>query len=228
MCFSATASITAGIVLGGIGLATVAKVDSPGKRMLAFIPLLFSIQQFSEGLVWNALMYEKYAEWLTPATYVFLFFAQAVWPVYISGSIWSAEVQPRNRKRLFPLFILGIVVSSFLLFCLFFYPVQASIGAGQHIFYELKYPAYAILLMKIFYFIPTFVPAFLSSDRKMFNIGIVLVVSYAISRLVYEQFVISVWCFFATTVCLAVVYVIYPSTKKALPGYLRNESKYNS
>lgn len=225
MCFSATASITAGVVLGGIGLVTMAKVDAPEKRMLAMIPILFSIQQFSEAIVWKSMTTDSFTSWHQGAVYCFLLFAQVVWPAYISGSVLKAEREEKRKRWLEVLFASGLLISGFLLYCLVRYPVEASVRE-HHIFYDLRYPAYAILLMKIFYFLPTFVPPFLSSNRRIVTIGVVLVVSYLLSRLVFEKYVISVWCFFATTISLAVLYVVYPLQERGIPGYLMRMTKY--
>ena len=55
MCFSAAASFTAGAVLTGIGVATLRKVEHPTYYLFASIPLLFAVQQFSEGVLWLTL-----------------------------------------------------------------------------------------------------------------------------------------------------------------------------
>jgi hypothetical protein len=46
MCFSATASFSAGAFLLGLGSLTLKSARSPRERMFAAIPLLFAIQQF--------------------------------------------------------------------------------------------------------------------------------------------------------------------------------------
>jgi hypothetical protein len=51
MCFSASASFGAGIVLAVIGVATIKKREQPSQIYFATIPFLFSIQQVSEGFL---------------------------------------------------------------------------------------------------------------------------------------------------------------------------------
>ena len=58
MCFSATASFTAGVLLLGAGALTVRSARSPRELPLAAIPRLFSIQQLIEGVVWLTFRYE--------------------------------------------------------------------------------------------------------------------------------------------------------------------------
>ena len=52
MCFSATASFGASTILMGAGIVTLKMVKDPKQIMFASIPILFSIQQFTEGFVW--------------------------------------------------------------------------------------------------------------------------------------------------------------------------------
>ena len=53
MCFSATASYTAGVLLVGMGGVVLSRVREKREIAYAAIPLLFGIQQLSEGLVWS-------------------------------------------------------------------------------------------------------------------------------------------------------------------------------
>jgi len=55
MCFSATASFGASAVLGVIGIVAVAKAKTNPQRVFATIPLIFSVQQLSEGFLWLSL-----------------------------------------------------------------------------------------------------------------------------------------------------------------------------
>ena len=52
MCFSATASFTAGLFLAGIAVVTLKSVRQTHELPIAAIPLLFGIQQLSEGVIW--------------------------------------------------------------------------------------------------------------------------------------------------------------------------------
>ena len=52
MCFSATASFTAGTLVLGIGAVTMKSVRKPGELPYAAIPMLFALQQLIEGVIW--------------------------------------------------------------------------------------------------------------------------------------------------------------------------------
>ena len=52
MCFSATASFISGATLCVIGVATLKQTKAPAEVPIALIPLLFGIQQLTEGVIW--------------------------------------------------------------------------------------------------------------------------------------------------------------------------------
>ena len=55
MCFSATASFAAGTALSAVGGLTLRKSQGKVELPLALVPLLFGVQQFSEGFLWLSL-----------------------------------------------------------------------------------------------------------------------------------------------------------------------------
>ena len=55
MCFSATASLTAGGLLSLTGIATLKKAKDNKRNAFAAIPLIFGIQQITEGILWLSL-----------------------------------------------------------------------------------------------------------------------------------------------------------------------------
>lgn len=88
MCFSATASFTAGAVLSTIGVVSIKKAKRPAEILFASIPLLFALQQISEGFLWLALTNPEYAYMENVSTHIFIAFAQVVWPFWIPFSIF--------------------------------------------------------------------------------------------------------------------------------------------
>lgn len=51
MCFSAAASFIAGTTLSAIGVATLRNTKTTSELPFAAIPLLFGLQQLTEGVV---------------------------------------------------------------------------------------------------------------------------------------------------------------------------------
>ena len=82
MCFSATASFSAGAALLGLGALTLKSAGRPRELAFAAIPLLFAIQQLSEGVIWLTFRYGA-PQLHTVMTYVYSLFSHVLWPVFV-------------------------------------------------------------------------------------------------------------------------------------------------
>lgn len=207
MCFSAGASFGAGIVLSAIGAATLSEAKTPAEKFFGCIPLLFATQQCSEGLLWLALSNPAYAEWKQFGTYGFLIFAYTVWPVWLPIALTWLEQDRRRRKMLLFLGGIGIAVSGYFLYCLFTFSIQVTI-ADLHIAYKPDFPLSLKYISITLYAIATILPSFVSSRKRMWTLGVTLIVSYGFTFLVYTNHIVSVWCFFATLISVAVWVVL--------------------
>jgi hypothetical protein len=128
MCFSAGASFASGIVISAIGIATLGKVSKPAQKLFAVIPLLFGLQQFTEGVLWITLRSSGGYEGLqNAATYIFLITALIIWPVLLPLSMWFMEKVKTRKKILAVLIVAGSISSLFYGFCLIFYNVTPQI-----------------------------------------------------------------------------------------------------
>ncbi len=212
MCFSATASFGAGAALAVISYATVRKVQSYQQLVFASIPLIFCIQQISEGFLWLALSDPAYAPLKYITMYIFLIFAQIVWPTWIPLSIYILEKNSK-KKKILRLFVgIGSLVSLYLAYCMIANPVDAKI-VGYHVSYIQDYPLAFQFSGGLLYIVATILPPFVSSIKKMKILGAAILISYCITRLFYEDYIISVWCFFATVISLVVLAIMYEVKK---------------
>jgi len=214
MCFSAQASFGTGAVLAVVGVLSIKKISKPGHLFFATIPLLFALQQFSEGFLWSALTTSSHAGWKAGAMYIFLFFAQVVWPLWVPLSIWQLEKEAPRKKILFVVFCIGVFTSCVLAYFLLAYPVTARAN-GSHIFYELGYPGISMKL-GILYFIPTVISSFLSTYRGVQVMGLVILASFIVSKLFFKEELISVWCFFAAVISGVILFIIHGIKKTQL------------
>lgn len=208
MCFSASASFSAGIVLSVIGIASFKKVKAPSQIPFASIPLIFAIQQISEGFLWLALTDPAYDSMRQFSTITFLFFAQVVWPIWVPFSIFKLE---KDEKRKIPakiLLLIGAVVSLCLAYCLISYPVRGEI-IGHHIVYEQDYPAELSKYGGLLYIIATITPPFFSTIKRMWTLGAAIFISYVITSVFYEDYIVSVWCFFASIISISVYAIMW-------------------
>jgi hypothetical protein len=223
MCFSASASFATALVLGlqAAGLlrgSLSAPSGSPqrGYFPLLFIPLLFGVQQASEGVVWLNLPSTELSQPSMPlvvASYVFVFFAYVFWPFFVPLAFLLAERRgfaekkgatgsvntPVRRWLLFALAVFGALLSLF--FGSFAGRVDPTAvrSVGGHIAYlphdtDLPSPA----LLKVVYVVTIFVPPLISSLKGAWAFGVsnAVFALYAITQYRIEEYT-SVWCFFA-------------------------------
>jgi len=207
MCFSASASFGAGVVLSVIGVASIRKVESKAHIYFASIPIIFAIQQFSEAFLWLSLADPVDASLKTNTTYIFLFFAQVLWPIWVPFSVLKME--PNVRKRnVGKVFVgIGTLVSVYLFYCLMTFNVNASI-VGKHILYEQDYPISVGRSCGVLYVLATIGPPFISKLPRMWLLGVTILISYVITTIFYTNYIVSVWCFFASVISIAVYSVI--------------------
>jgi len=141
------------------------------------------------------------------STFTFLFFAQVIWPFLVPLSVLLLEKQ-RSRKKVQRVFVgIGLVVSTYLFYCLLTYPVKARI-VGYHCSYQQDYPAVLREAGGVLYIIATIAPLFFSHVRKMWLLGVTILVSYIVTALFYEHYVLSVWCFFASVISMSVYLIM--------------------
>lgn len=207
MCFSASASFGASVILGTIGVVTLGKTKDPTQVPFAAIPLMFAVQQLSEGILWIGLSDPAHASWQHFPVYIFLIFAQLIWPSWVPFSLLRLETDPGRRKLLQLFTTMGLSISGYLLYCLFAYDVSAEIRSG-HIHYVLNFPFALTWVASIFYFVPTVISLFVSSVKGMNALALVILISFVATKIFFDDYLISVWCFFAAGLSLMVLRII--------------------
>lgn len=230
MCFSATASFGASAVLGVVGVIAITKAKTRPQKIFATIPLIFAVQQFTEGLLWLSLRNPDMASWQHLLTYIYLVFAMAVWPLWVPLTIRMLEEDAKRKKIMNALVAIGAVVSIIVVLVLSLYPVEvmtplcltcpvsSTPDIRNHLHYEFSFPPVAKSLIGTFtvlYILATIVTPFISSIKKMKWLGIVFLVSYLFAVIFYNSFVVSVWCFFAALLSFVVLWIIIDLRKPA-------------
>ena len=207
MCFSAGASFGASAVILVIGAVSIRKVENPKQILFAAVPFIFGVQQISEGFLWLALSNESYAFLEKSMTYTFQFFAQVLWPLWLPLSIMMLEPQGKFKNILKVFTGIGAAVAIWLGYSVFIGGVEASIDS-QHIAYVRRIPDIFTPVTGLLYLIVTVAPSFFSSVRRMWLLGTTVFISYIITAIFYSGNVISVWCFFASLISIAVLVVM--------------------
>lgn len=202
MCFSATASFSAGTLLLGLGTLTVRLTHRRCELPLAAIPLLFGIQQLSEGVIWLTFKYD--APQLNVAmTYFYSFLSHVLWPIYVPLAVLLIEPLRRHRVVLIGFAVAGFVTGVYLLSVLLIFSV-ISRPTGQHV--EYVSPHFFATTVMTLYLLAVTVSPMLSSHRLVKVFGVLALASFAAAYGFYATWFISVWCFFAALLS-AVIYL---------------------
>ncbi len=216
MCFSATASFSAGVVLLGLGTLTLKSAKRPRELPFAAIPLLFAIQQLIEGVIWLTFSYEA-PRVNTVLTHVYSFFSHVLWPAYVPIAVFLIEPPGQRRHALLAFVAAGIAVGAYLLYILVAFPI-ASRPTGQHI--EYVSPHFFAAVVMTLYLLSTTVSPILSTHRMVKAFGVLAILSFGAVYYFYATWFISVWCFFAALLS-AVVYLHFV-VRGAEPNALRH------
>lgn len=201
MCFSATASLTAGAFLLGTGIFSVRLAQTGPERFYAAIPLLFGIQQLSEGVLW--LSFDWSAPWVTAwSTQLFSFFSHILWPVYVPIAALLVEPMALRQRLLAAICAAGLGVGAWLLYSMFAYPIHAA-AVGGHI--EYVSPHFFATVSTGLYLLATTVSLMVSSQRWIQLFGVLALVAFMLAYAFYARWFISVWCFFAAVLSVLVV-----------------------
>lgn len=192
MCFSASASISAGVVLLVVGAEALRRTRRRVELPFALIPVLFAVHQLIEGALW--LTFPRDAPGLNAAlTQAYSLFSQVLWPVYVPMSVLVLERSRWRRRILGATALAGGAVSMFLLYMLLHEPVVSRLTGG-HIEYIFPH-AYPWTSTGL-YVLGACASLLFSSYRSIRLFGIATVISLVAAYALYSTWFISVWCFF--------------------------------
>ena len=224
MCFSAEASLGVAVALLPAGGYCVCAAWRKNRAYLplALVPVLFGLQQLCEMQVWIGLGRGE-AEVTRRASLAFLFFALAVWPVWVPAA--AAAVEPRRGARWAFVALAGVGVVYALAYYL---PVAADRGrglgpavAGHSIRYDFSGVPAALSsgwwVWPILYAGAVILPLLASGRRRLRPLGVAVAVAAIASYALFERAFASVWCFFAAILALYLSYVLYRVPKIPAP-----------
>jgi len=206
MCFSAGASFAGAAVISAIGIAAVREVHKPSHKLFATIPLFFAFQQVAEGVVWLSLKAGGDQSLQMAGAYIFLLMALVIWPMMIPMAILKMEENANKRKLMKVIFGAGLILSLYYSACLVNLNVYPRINQF-HIQYINDFPRIPGHIAFGIYGLVTITPLFISSVRRVSAFGILIIISFVITGILYKEYLTSVWCFFAALIS-SVIYII--------------------
>lgn len=204
MCLSAEASFIAAAALTVVGIVLVRRFYNSKKIFLALIPLFFGIQQFAEGFVWIGLKSNSFPkEYSLAAQYLYLFFAEMFWPVWIPLAFALVEKIFWRQLVMWLLIVMGLGFFINVGYNIVVHGVVKALIAEHSINYGA-----APLFYRILYGVITMVPFFLSSIRKMWILGIANILAFVLASLFYSCAFISVWCAAAAVLAIGLFFLL--------------------
>ena len=184
---------------------------------IAFIPLIFALQQFTEGWLWVVLESGEMPLaqfWLANLYGVFI---GVIWPFYAPFAIYKGEVDGKARKVVTSMILVGLGLAVYTIIGLLGEPIVAHIVNDSIRYVHNVEGQQFVLTMYLF---ATCVPFILSSDRYLYITGVVINFGFFVAFFAYRETFASVWCFFAA-ISSAMIYfyvVSGKSSKLALKG----------
>ena len=215
MCFSAPVSFSLSVILASIGSYLCLKLKRKNFLFLALIPFLFALQQFSEGVLW--LYISDVAKQLPAliAKNIYLSFAYVVWPIWVPLALIKIEKNTTRKHWLYFLLGIGVILGIFFMIIIPHikaFPYCSSINYIFELPQSFKNDSSFVLILNYvglgLYVISTVVPIFVSSLKKIWILG-VIVLTFAIGIYLIDQYLfVSMWCFFAAVISLMMFYYI--------------------
>ena len=215
MCFCAEASFVVGAALvpAGVYCTVVAVRRRPAYLPLAVAPLVFSLQQFAEGLVWIGLGRGDVAL-VNAASLLFLAFALLFWPFWAPFSVLFLESRRAVRVYLGVGAIVGLAFG-----CALYIPLALNTKEWLHVgvaYHSVRYNLYGLPAFRVAphewwdmgYGLLVFSPFVIASPNRRLTVFFILLAAAAvISLFAFWYAFVSVWCFFAAVLSGQLCYI---------------------
>lgn len=215
MCFSASVSYSAAVVLVGTGLYAVrqARVLQRPYWLWALVPVFFGLQQAFEGLVWRELDAGNSCGAI-PFALGFHFFSHFLWLWWFPLCSYLVEPEKIRRRIIGGCAILGAFAGTLVYASMLFHSEWMSVAVREHsIIYEFSVPYRSSIHVPItpaaLYGLITLVPLLFSSHMLIRIFGGLVVLSMMLASVTYSYAYVSVWCFFVALLSLYIVYMIH-------------------
>jgi hypothetical protein len=220
MGLSGGASFAASLVLGGLGVAAIARGASRERRMFAAVPLLFAAQQAAEAAVWLTGGAPRFV-----AVDLFLGIALVVWPIWLPLSLGLIE---ENRSRQWALGAtarFGAVVSTCAAALLLRWQPSAHLAGGGVIYEGLPGQSLAdIVICVLAYLVVAIVPFFLSTARGSRAMGLTLATALIAAAGAPATARTTLWCFFTLLLSGQIVRAEWRQRRGANLGAVRTSA----
>jgi hypothetical protein len=203
MCWSPTADLVAGTVVGAIGVVVLVHVRRPRDLPLACLPLVLGAHQLIESIVWRGAQGTVSPHAAHLAVLLWTAIAFPLLPAYVPLAVLCAIWPQRSaRRRVLPLCVLGLAASAILAYAMATNPVHA-VPIGHVLTYSLQIPA--VNLVVAGYILSTLGAPLISGDRDLRLFGLTAAVGAAVCMVLWELAFASTWCAVAALTSLTLL-----------------------
>jgi hypothetical protein len=212
MCFSAIGSLITGSLLLPTGVYCVYKSYKFNNRFLIFatLPLLFSIQQFIEGILWLNINGDN-IQIIKELSFAYLFFSHFLWLIIIPLAILPIEIDNHKIFICKICLIAGVALGTYYFSNILNYNSYTAYVKGHSIVYKLALkihnPEISLIFEQLPYPIIVLTPLLGSSLKYIRILGSMAAVSMLVTYYFYNYAFISVWCFSAAIISLYISYM---------------------
>lgn len=218
MCFSASVSFITSAMIFSAGLYAVVKSMKSNRDYipLSLIPILFSIQQVSEGIIWTT-MATTHVTLLHVGSLLYMFFAFLLWPAYFPFCLYCIEPNVLRKRILFGLTILGFILGIIIYIPLLMHEVTVNVTlTHKSLAYSMAITVYSQLFYTISYAFIMLFSSFFCSIKEIKQFGVLLLISFLISTLWFMHAFSSTWCYFSSILSLYIVFIMFYLPKKGI------------
>lgn len=203
MCFSAEASFAGAAVITTAGVASLALVREKREVPFAALPLTFGIHQALEGVTWLELDGHTDAALSGWGVHLWVLFAWALLPIYVPWAVWLIERDPKRRRLMAPLLVVGGILSVYMFIQAVQPEVQVSV-VDHNLDYllDVSVPAWWLAVP---YVAATCLTPMLSSRRWIFAFGVGNFLAMCAAALMQAKDYSSIWCTFAAVLSLIIL-----------------------
>jgi hypothetical protein len=192
MCFSPESDLVAGLVITGIGVDTLRHVRHRQELPLAAVPLLLGSHQLIETFVWWGERGTVSAATGNVAMWAYLLIAFCVLPIWIPAGVMGIEPTAKRRRLMATMLVLGVGVSSVLLFQMVTGGPVVVEERAYHLYYE-PHLTYGGLIV-VLYILAVCVPLLMSRYRHVAAFGVVNLGAALLLAWTIKSGFTSLWC----------------------------------
>lgn len=217
MCFSAPVSFSTGLVISTIGILAIRQARQPEMRLFAAIPLLFGIQQLTEGFIWLALARPDSGPQLHGLAQFYAFFVGVLWPTLFTLSLLLIERHTMRRRLMGVLLALGAAIAIYTLVVMVLYGFSVHV---EHQCLVYQNPAGIWPGMEMVYLLATCGAFFIASDHKLHWIGVANLAGFGIAASFFALNLPSVWCFCAAVLSTLIYWYVRSQPKTGATPFI--------